>query len=90
MKKSLLILSGIAFLGLGAFFAMIVGWLFAVEVWPVIRQGSLSIESSTRILNILWEGNELYVLLAAYTLLAGGLTYAAVQTIRAACRKQQQ
>ena len=82
MKRVIRILGGIVLLAAAAFFAIIVGWLIKLEVWPAIQQGSLNVESSTMILNILWVGNELYVLLAAYILLAAGLTYAAIRLRR--------
>lgn len=41
------------------------------------------------VLNILWEGNEVYVLLAAYILLAGGCAYGAVLLLRVARQSEE-
>lgn len=74
----------ISLLSLCVFFAITAGYLAWLEVLPVIRQGKLSIETDSMILNILWEGNEIYILLLAYLLLAGGFAYGSARAFRAA------
>jgi len=77
LKKLFYIIASIVLLATGLFFAVIVAYLFSTEVLPALENGNFDVETSTMILNIVWEGNEIYALLAAYTLLAGGLAYGA-------------
>ena len=78
---------GIALLSVSAFFVAVIASLVSTEVMPAIENGSLDVETSTRVLNILWEGNEIYALLAAYALLAVGFAYAGIRAFRTAIRK---
>ena len=59
-------------------------WLYfaylvlAEEVWPRVQETGWSLSGGTMILNRVWEGNELYVLVALYAgiglgLVAGGV-----------------
>ena len=64
------------------FFAVIVVYLVSTEIMPAIEKGSFGVESSTMILNVLWEGNEIYIVLTAYVLLAGAFAYGAVRAIK--------
>ena len=79
LRKLLYVFAGIAFFSVSVFFVAITAYIFSAEVLPAIRNGSFNVETSSMILNILWEGNEIYVVLAAYTLLAGGFAYAAIR-----------
>ncbi len=83
MKHLVYGLVGIVLLFLSGFFAWAVAFLFRSEVWPAMREGNLSIETNTMVLNVLWEGNEIYALLAAYLMLAGALAYGAIRAFRA-------
>ena len=74
---------GLVLLCLSVFFAFTAGYLAWSEVLPAMRQGNLSVEGDSIILNILWEGNEIYVLLFAYLLLAAGFAYGAYRVLRA-------
>lgn len=52
--------------------------VLAEEVWPRFRELSWSVSGSTMILNRVWEGNEIYILVALYAgiglgLVAGGV-----------------
>lgn len=73
-------LSSIVLVLISAFFLFIVAYLVSSEVMPVARQGSLNVETSTMILNRVWKGNEIYLLLAAYLMLACVSTWGAIRT----------
>ena len=75
-------------LSLCASFGFFAFYIARSEVLPAVRRGSLNVETSTMVLNILWEGNEIYVLLAAYLLLAGAFAYGAIRLFRAALGQQ--
>ncbi len=66
------------------FFAVIIGYLCSTEIMPAIRNGSLNVETSTMILNRTWAGNEIYLLLAGYLLLAVALGFGAYKMLRKA------
>lgn len=86
-RKLLVGAAGLALLLLCAFFASITLYVARSEVWPAIGNGTLNVETETMILNIVWEGNEIYVLLAAYALLAAGFAYGAYRAFRAAAAR---
>ena len=88
LKKLIDISTSIMLLSVGAFFAAIVAYLFSIEVLPAIKNGSLNVETSSMILNVLWEGNEIYALLAAYALLAGGFAYGALRVFMKAVSRR--
>ena len=77
-------LSGLALLVLGIFFTWITFYVAESEVWPAILGGSLNVQTNSMILNILWEGNEIYIILALYLLLAAGFIFSAFVAFRAA------
>jgi hypothetical protein len=77
-------LIGVALLCLGVFLVATVIYLAWSEVVPALRQGTLSVETTSMILNIVWEGNAIYLLLLAYLAVAGGLAYGAIRCFRAA------
>ncbi len=79
---------GIVLLSLSASFGYFAFYIARSEVLPAVRSGSLNVETSTMVLNILWEGNEIYVLLAAYLLLAGAFAYGAIRLFRTALGQQ--
>lgn len=89
LKKLLHGIAGIALLSLCAFFVLIVLYVAQSEILPALREGTFDIETRIMILNIVWDGNELYVLLAAYLLLAAGFAYGAFRAFRAATRSNQ-
>lgn len=70
LKKLLNGIISVLLLSICAFFVAIIAYLVDSEVSPALENGSLNVETSTMILNRVWEGNEIYVLLAVYTLLA--------------------
>lgn len=82
MIASIVLLSASVSLG------TVVVYLFSSEVLPAIKNGSFNVETSSMILNIVWEGNEIYVLLAAYALFAGGLAYGAFRVFMKVIRRR--
>jgi hypothetical protein len=88
LKKLFYIIAGIVLLSVSMYFAAIVTYLFSIEILPALKNGSFNVETSSMILNVLWEGNEIYALLAAYTLLAGGLAYGAVRVFMKAISRR--
>jgi ABC-type Na+ efflux pump permease subunit len=75
---------GIVVLSLCAYFGYFAFYIARSDVFPAVRSGSLNVETSSLVLNILWEGNEIYMLLAAYLLLAGAFAYGAIRLFAAA------
>ena len=87
LKKLLNGIVGFVLFSVSVFFVVIVAYLVSSEVSPAIKKGSLNVESSTMILNRVWEGNEIYVLLAMYVLLACASAYGAIRHVKKAVRK---
>jgi hypothetical protein len=52
-----------------SFHAWVIAILVESEVIPALAAGSFNIETNSMILNRVWEGNELYWLLAAHATL---------------------
>jgi hypothetical protein len=75
--------AGTVLLLISVFDAAIITMLVRSEVMPAIRAGSLNVQSSTMILNIVWDGNEIYILLAFYLLLAVLLAWGAIRLLSA-------
>ena len=84
LKRVLYGIAGIVLALACAFFVWVSTYVFSTEVMPSIRKGSLNVETNSMILNILWEGNEIYILLTGYTLLAVGFAYGAIRVFRKA------
>lgn len=84
MKKLLNAVVAFVLLSVSIFFVAVVAYLVSSEVWPAIKKGSLNVETSSVILNRMWEGNEIYILLAAYVLLACTFAYGAIRILRSA------
>jgi hypothetical protein len=86
MKRVLAAVASIALLAWMAFHIMVIASLARSEVMPALAAGSFNIQTSSRILNRVWEGNELYWLLAAHLtlvlMLAAGVTLSARFAIR--------
>lgn len=84
------LLSGVAafvLFSLSVFLVVIIAYLVRSEVMPAVEKGSLSVETSTMILNRVWEGNEIYLLLAAYTLLVFAFAYGGIRYAKKVKRK---
>ena len=75
---------GIVLFAVSLFFVYVVAYLVSTEILPAVERGSFSVESSTMILNILWEGNEIYIVLTVYVLLAVACGYGAIRALKRA------
>ncbi len=84
LKKLLYGIVGIVLFSVSVFFVAIVASLVSSEISPAVRKGSLNVETSTMILSRVWEGNEIYVLLATYILLACAFAYGAIRIVKKA------
>ncbi len=81
-RRTVRVISSIPLFLLSIFLFYAIGYIFRSEVLPTLQSGTLSIATSTMILNRVWDGNELYVLLSAYAALACGFAYAGFRLIR--------
>ena len=61
------------------FFLGSAAYVISSDVWPAIENGSLTVETSSTILNHTWHGNDIYILLAAYILLAIAFAFGAIR-----------
>ena len=82
LKKLLNGIVGIVLFSVSLFFIAIVAHLVSSEVSPAIKKGGLNVETSTMILNRVWEGNEIYLLLTTYILLACAFAYGAIRIVK--------
>jgi hypothetical protein len=69
MTRVLAAFASIALLAWIAFHAMVIASLVHSEVLPALAAGSFNIQTNSMILNRVWEGNELYWLLAGHATL---------------------
>lgn len=69
MRRVLAAFVSIALLAWIAFHAMVIVSLVQSEVLPALAAGSFNIQTRSMILNKVWEGNELYWLIAAHATL---------------------
>ena len=88
LKKFAYGVVGIALACVSAFFGSVVLYIARSEVWPAIQKGTLDVETSSMVLNVLWEGNEIYLLLLGYLLMAAGFAIAAFRALKAAIVKK--
>jgi hypothetical protein len=86
-KKLFNVIAGLALFSVSIFFVVIVAYLVSTEIMPAIEGGSMTIEANVRGLNILWEGNEIYVLPSTYVLFAVGFAYGAIRAVEKAIRE---
>ena len=89
MKRVLAAAVSVALLAWLAFHAWVIVLLVRAEVMPALAAGSFNIQTSSMILNRLWEGNELYWLIAAHATLALILAFVIARTARFAIRGQR-
>ncbi len=82
MTKLLSIIAALVFFASSLFFVVIVASLVQSEVLPALGRKTLSVDTSTMILNRVWVGNEIYLLLAAYTVLACLLAFVGLKFVR--------
>ena len=69
----------ISLLLLCLFFVFFAGYQVKSEVLPAIANGTFAIDTETIVLNHVWKGNEIYVLIAAYALLAIVFAYGGIR-----------
>ena len=82
LKKLLNGLVGVLLLSARVFFVAIVVFIVSSDVLPTIKNGSLNVETNSIILNRTWEGNEINLVLMAYTLLACAFAYGAIRALK--------
>lgn len=66
MRRFLAVLASSIALAFVVFSSMIIVSLVQSEVLPAFSAGSFNIQTNSRILNRVWEGNQLYWLIAAH------------------------
>jgi len=86
MKRVLAAVVSVALLAWLSFHVWVIGLLVRAEVMPALAAGSLDIQTNSMILNRLWEGNELYWLIAAHATLVVMLAVVITLTARFAVR----
>ena len=86
MKKALAALASVFSLALIVLLGIGIVSLVQSEVIPALAAGNFRIQTSSMILNRVWKGNDLYWLLAAYTMLELILAVVCVRTARFAIR----
>ena len=86
MKRVLAAFVSVGLLAWIAFHAMVIVSLVRGEVIPALEAGSFNIQTNSMILNRVWEGNELYWLLAAHATLVLILAVVFTLTARFAIR----
>ena len=86
MKRALAGFAAIALLAWMAFHAWVIVQLVGAEVMPALEAGSFNIQTNSMILNRVWEGNELYWLIAAHATVAVILAVVITPTARFAIR----
>ncbi len=70
MSRVLSAIASIPLFLISIFFVYIIAYIIGAEIVPAVRRGTLSVDTNTMILDRIWEGNEIYLLLAAYAVLA--------------------
>lgn len=75
-------------LSLGGLLFFFFSWIvFVDEISPAMKGGSLSVQTSSMILNHVWVGNEIYILLVIYVVIAVSLFGAGIVFARSTLRK---
>ena len=90
MKRVLAAFASIALLAWIAFHVWVIVHLVRSEVVPALAAGSFNIQTNSMILNRVWEGNELYWLLAAHATLVLILAVVFTRSARFAIRGRRQ
>lgn len=82
MRRIVRVLSSIPLFLLSIFLIYVIVHIFRTDVLPALKSGTLSIETNTMILNRVWEGNELYLLLLAYAVLSCVFAWGGIRLLR--------
>ena len=89
MISVLKILLSLMFLASSATFFYFTALILVDDILPAIRSGSLTVESTSTILNHDWVRNEIYLLAGIYLAAATGLLTAAILLARNILRKSK-
>lgn len=81
-KKFLVTVLALALLAAGAMLASATVYLVQSEILPAMAAGSLSVKADSMILNRVWHGNEIYLLLALYIIAAPAMAGAGIILLR--------
>lgn len=90
MKRVFAAFASIVLLAWVGFHIFVIVHLVQSEVVPALSAGSFNIRTSSMILNRVWEGNELYWLLAAHAMLVVVLAVVLTLSARFAIRGRRQ
>lgn len=85
--KFLGIISSIVFLVVGMLFVFFTGVVFFQEIITNLRAGTITVEASSMILNHVWVGNRIYVLVTIYLAVAAGLITGGITLLRRTLRR---
>jgi hypothetical protein len=86
LKRGLAALASLALIAWLAFHAWVIVHLVQDQVLPALQAGSFDIQTSSMILTRVWEGNELYWLIAVHAALVLILAIAIARFTRFAIR----
>jgi len=85
--KLLKIASSLVLFVIGLLFVFFIWIVVSDEILPGLRSGSLAVETSSTILNRVWVGNEIYLLLLFYAAVAAGFIASGTFLVRKALRQ---
>ena len=81
------IASSLVMIVIGLLFVFFIWIVVSEEILPGLKNGSLAVETSSTILNRVWVGNEIYLLLIIYTAVAAGFVAGGIIIVRKAIRQ---
>jgi hypothetical protein len=87
MKFAWLILSFLL-VACGASFVFFTYLIASDTVLPALARGTLSVDTDSMVLNVLWQGNEIYFLIAIYLTAAATFIAAGVLLAKRAIRRR--
>ncbi len=82
MRKAVTVIASIPLFLLSIFFIYVISYLIGSDIVPALEQGTLSVDTNTMILDRVWEGNEIYLLILAYAVLAVAFAYGGYRLLR--------
>jgi hypothetical protein len=89
MMKFLKIVSSLILFVIGLFFVFFIWIVVSDEILPVLENGSLTVQTSSTILNHVWVGNEIYLLLTIYAAVAAAFISSGTVLVRKALRQER-
>jgi hypothetical protein len=87
MMKFFKIASSLFLFVIGLLFVFFIWIVVSAEILPGLRNGSLAVTTSSTILNHVWVGSEIYVLLAIYAAVAAGFVASGIILVRKTLRR---